>query len=92
MVLEHPNSGGASVGEVRVQWGLRIALRDGVHLNATLYLPPEQAVPLPVIFTLTPYVGQRYHDEGVYFAARGFPFITVDVRGRGIQKASSFQI
>jgi putative CocE/NonD family hydrolase len=32
---------------------------------------------------MTPYVAQRYHDEGVYFASHGYPFLTVDVRGRG---------
>jgi len=75
-----PDSGSAPI---HLQWGLRIPLRDGVTLSATLYLPQRRAAPAPVIFTLTPYVGQRYHDEGIYFAERGYPFLTVDVRGRG---------
>ncbi|MBL8265567.1 CocE/NonD family hydrolase, partial [Steroidobacter sp.] len=33
--------------------------------------------------TLTPYIGQTYHERGVYFASHGLPFLTVDVRGRG---------
>src|SRR5687767_9716907 len=69
--------------EVDMQWGVRIPLRDGVHLNATLYLPRNHSKPTPVIFTLTPYIGQTYHDRGLYFAAHGYPFLTVDVRGRG---------
>ncbi len=68
---------------VTVQRGVRIPLRDGVALSAALYLPHPQIGPSPAIVTLTPYIGQRYHDEGVYFAAHGYPFLTVDVRGRG---------
>ncbi|MBV5325678.1 MAG: CocE/NonD family hydrolase, partial [Rhodospirillaceae bacterium] len=62
---------------------MKIPLRDGVELNATIYLPKGQAAPAPCIVTLTPYIGQSYHDRGVYFAAHGLPFLTVDVRGRG---------
>ncbi|MEO5558939.1 MAG: CocE/NonD family hydrolase, partial [Dokdonella sp.] len=68
---------------VDLQWGLKIPLRDGVKLNATLYRPQGQKEPLPCIFTLTPYVSQRYHDLGMYFGAHGYVFATVDVRGRG---------
>jgi putative CocE/NonD family hydrolase len=70
-------------GEVHMQWGVQIPLRDGIHLSATLYVPKNHAARSPVIFTLTPYIGQTYHDRGMYFAAHGFPFLTVDVRGRG---------
>jgi putative CocE/NonD family hydrolase len=66
-----------------MQWGVKIPLRDGVHLNATLYLPQAHEIPAPCVFTLTPYIGQRYHDQGMYFAAHGYPFLTIDVRGRG---------
>jgi uncharacterized protein len=65
------------------QWGVKIPLRDGVHLNATLYKPVGLKEPRPCLFTLTPYIGQSYHDRGIYFAAHGYPFLTVDVRGRG---------
>ena len=54
-----------------------------MHLSATVELPREQKAPVPCVFTLTPYIGQSYHDRGVYFAAHGVPFLTVDVRGRG---------
>lgn len=68
---------------VQMRWGVKIPLRDGVQLNATLYLPEGQTNRRPVIFTLTPYVGQTFHDRGIYFAQHGYPFLTVDVRGRG---------
>jgi putative CocE/NonD family hydrolase len=69
--------------KVDLQWGVKIPMRDGERLNATVYTPREQKTPGPCIFTLTPYISQSYHDRGVYFAAHGFPFLTVDVRGRG---------
>lgn len=67
----------------RIQWGVKIPLRDGTLLNATLYTPRELAAPAPTIVTMTPYVAQTYHDRGMYFATHGYPFLTVDVRGRG---------
>ena len=69
--------------KVSFQWGVKIPLRDGVKLNATVYTPREQKAPAPCVFTLTPYISQSYHDRGMYFAAHGYPFLTVDVRGRG---------
>ena len=73
----------ADAAKVTLEWGVRIPLRDGVHLNATVYHPAGNATPVPCIFTLTPYISQSYHDRGMYFAAHGYPFLTVDVRGRG---------
>ncbi|GFE83705.1 putative peptidase [Steroidobacter agaridevorans] len=68
---------------VHVQWGVKIPLRDGIHLSATLYRSPAHCDPKPAIFTLTPYIGQTFHDQAMYFASHGYPFLTVDVRGRG---------
>jgi putative CocE/NonD family hydrolase len=68
---------------VQFQWGVKIPLRDGVKLNATLYRPLDQKEPLPCVFTLTPYIAQSYHDRGMYFAGHGYVFLTIDVRGRG---------
>ncbi|HEY4970194.1 MAG TPA: CocE/NonD family hydrolase [Steroidobacteraceae bacterium] len=73
----------ADAAKVEWQWGVKIPLRDGVRLNATLYKPAGLKEPRPCLFTLTPYIGQSYHDRGMYFAAHGYPFLTVDVRGRG---------
>jgi predicted acyl esterase len=68
---------------VDVTCGVRIPLRDGVELNATLYRPAAAKEPLPVVFTLTPYVADTYHDRADYFAKNGYVFALVDARGRG---------
>lgn len=78
----------ADAAKVDWQWGVPIPLRDGVQLNATLYKPAALREPRPCLFTLTPYVGQSYHDRGMYFAAHGYPFLTVDARGRGNSQGS----
>jgi putative CocE/NonD family hydrolase len=63
-------------------WGLKIPMRDGVQLNATLY-KPKDSKPTPVIFTLTPYIADGAHLRGIYFAKHGYAFAAVDSRGRG---------
>ena len=68
---------------VSIQWGVKIPVRDGVKLNGTLYKPKEAQGPLPVIFTFTPYIADTYHERGMYFAANGYIFLGIDVRGRG---------
>jgi putative CocE/NonD family hydrolase len=68
---------------VQLTWGVKIPLRDGVKLNATLYMPKKCKSPTPVIFTLTPYIGQTYHNFALYYAEHGYPYLTVDARGRG---------
>ena len=76
-------AGAADRAAIDFQWGVKIPLRDGVKLNATLYRPLDRKDPLPCVFTLTPYISQRYHERGAYFAAHDYVFLTVDVRGRG---------
>ncbi len=68
---------------VQFQWGVKIPLRDGVELAASLYRPRGQVDALPCIFTLTPYIAASYHERGMYFAANGYVFATIDARGRG---------
>jgi putative CocE/NonD family hydrolase len=83
-------------GDYNLRWGVKIPMRDGVELNATLYLPArrslgeggpktrdESPTKTPVIFTLTPYISDSYHARAAYFASRGYAFALVDVRGRG---------
>src|SRR5689334_875287 len=69
--------------KVDLRWGVQIPVRDGVKLRATLYLPAGERAPAPCILVLTPYIADTYHQQGMYFAVRGLPFATVDVRGRG---------
>src|SRR5262249_12459451 len=64
-------------------WAVKIPLRDGVKLNATVYKPKAMKEPSPVVFTLTPYIADTYHERGLYFARHGYVFALVDVRGRG---------
>lgn len=68
---------------VQLQWGVKIPMRDGVRLNATLYLPKDRPEPRPAIFCLTPYTATREHPEAVYLAERGYAYLAIDVRGRG---------
>jgi hypothetical protein len=74
---------GDGAEQYRLQFGVKIPLRDGVHLNATLYRPLHAPGPLPVILLLTPYPDNTDHPSGSYFARRGYVFAYVDVRGRG---------
>lgn len=72
-----------SLPDVDLTWGAKIPLRDGVHLNATIYRPHGASEKLPVIFTLTPYIADSYHDRAMYFARNGYVYALVDGRGRG---------
>ncbi|HXU34238.1 MAG TPA: CocE/NonD family hydrolase, partial [Thermoanaerobaculia bacterium] len=73
----------APLPDVDLIWGAKIPMRDGVKLNATVYRPHGQSGGLPVIFTLTPYIADSYHDRAMYFARNGYVYALVDVRGRG---------
>ena len=68
---------------IDISTGIKIKVRDGVYLNATVYKPHIQERPLPVIFSLTPYISDTYHERGVYFAQHDYIYANVDVRGRG---------
>ncbi len=69
--------------QVELLWGVKIPMRDGVKLNATVYRPKVMKEPLPVVFTLTPYISDSYHDRAMYFSQHGYVYALVDVRGRG---------
>jgi putative CocE/NonD family hydrolase len=69
-------------GTIEMCWGVKIPMRDGVTLNATVFLPKNSG-PVPVVFTLTPYIADSYEARATYFASHGYVFALVDVRGRG---------
>jgi putative CocE/NonD family hydrolase len=69
--------------KVNIEWGSKIPMRDGVELNATVYRPHGEMSALPAVFTLTPYIGDTYHERAMYFAQHGYVFLLVDERGRG---------
>ncbi len=77
----------ATPKDIDFAWGVRIPMRDGVHLNATLYRP-KAARRVPVIVTLTPYIADSSHPRGTYFAEHGYAFAVVDCRGRGNSEGS----
>lgn len=80
----HTNNASEKVDEeVDLMWGVKIPMRDGIKLNATVYKPNSMPAPLPVIFILTPYIGDSYHARADYFAKHGYVFALVDARGRG---------
>lgn len=81
-----PASPEPAAADYQLRWAVKIPLRDKVELNTTLYLPRNSdaaTARTPVIFTLTPYISDSYHARAAYFAARGYVFALVDVRGRG---------
>jgi len=78
-----PSASPAANGHIDFSWGVKIPMRDGIWLNATIYRPKDQVEPLPVVFTLTPYIGDSYHARATYFARHGYVFALIDCRGRG---------
>lgn len=73
----------ADTAQVELMYGIRVPMKDGVTLSATIYKPKNQAAPLPVIFWMTPYIADLSHARGMYFARNGYVFAVVDTRGRG---------
>ncbi|HEY6402561.1 MAG TPA: CocE/NonD family hydrolase, partial [Blastocatellia bacterium] len=64
-----------------------IPMRDGVKLNANIFIPKNAAGPLPIILERTPYKAPdsaRGWAQGKYaaLAAGGYIFVFQDIRGR----------
>ncbi|MBK9033132.1 MAG: CocE/NonD family hydrolase [Myxococcales bacterium] len=66
----------------RYEFGVRVPMRDGITLGATLYRPMTDT-PGPVVFVKTPYNAHGYHRWATYFATHGYTTLLVDARGRG---------
>ena len=77
-----------STSAVELRWGLKIPMRDGLTLHATLYLPRKPRADAPCAISMTPYTADTLHDVGITFATHGFPFAAIDVRGRGNSEGS----
>jgi hypothetical protein len=74
------------VHDVAVEWDVRIPTRDGTELSANIWRPT--ATDVPAIVELIPYGKDNWRrnadvGRGEWFAARGFAFVRVDVRGTG---------
>jgi putative CocE/NonD family hydrolase len=63
--------------------GVKVPMRDGIKLNATVYFPKGPLEPRPVVLAMTPYIADRYHSYVIPAARRGYVVAVVDVRGRG---------
>src|SRR3954451_9765433 len=80
----------AAIHEVDVAWDVAVPARDGVRLSANLWRPAGPGVParVPAILELIPYGKDSWHRNsdvahGEYWAARGYAFCRLDVRGTG---------
>lgn len=60
-----------------------VPMRDGIRLNAAIYLPRSAPERIPVCMELTPYTLDLMHDVGQTLARGGLGYLVVDVRGRG---------
>jgi putative CocE/NonD family hydrolase len=69
---------------VRIDFDVRVPVRDGVTLSADVYRPSRQGQ-FPVILTRTPYNKNSAGPlrAGRYFASRDYVYVAMDVRGRG---------
>jgi putative CocE/NonD family hydrolase len=68
---------------VRMEVDVKIAMRDGTQLSLDIYRPDAEGR-FPAILVRTPYSNgtDAGIDQGKWFAARGYVFITGDVRGK----------
>src|SRR5690242_16265801 len=67
----------------QILWDVKIPMRDGVRLSATIYRDPKQTKRVPAIMGMTPYIAEHMAKQGPYFAQNGYVFVAVDSRGRG---------
>jgi len=77
---------GSAANGVRIEFNRRVRMRDGTELSADIYHPNTAGVgKSPVILSRTPYTktGGSTLRIAKYFAANGYVFVTMDVRGRG---------
>ena len=58
-----------------------VAMRDGVKLATTVYLPQGEG-PFPVVLTRTPYNKAPYANRTSRYTDDGFAFVVQDCRGR----------
>ncbi len=69
--------------EVDIRLYQKIPMRDGINLSANIYTPVSEEKSYPVILIYTPYVNDEAVQRGMFFAKKGYVFITLDLRGRG---------
>ncbi len=68
---------------------VRIPMRDGIELSANIWRPVDAVeAPVPAILEMIPYGKDNWRRNadtatGEWFAARGYAFVRLDVRGTG---------
>lgn len=74
----------------RIAFGVRVPMRDGVHLACDVYLPPRNDEAnaddrWPAILMRTPYLksNEMALDVARYYTSHGYAYVAMDVRGRG---------
>ena len=80
---ESPGGIATSAAKVSFRLGIKVPMRDGVNLDATVYRLDAPSEAAPCVFVLLPYISQVYYSVATYFASHGFTFVAVDSRGRG---------
>ncbi len=73
----------ASSAHAQVLTSTRIALRDGVELQADVWTAIGAVTPRPTLLRRTPYGRVMAIDTVVGVVANGYNLVSVDVRGRG---------
>ena len=72
-------------GDVRIEDGIQVTMRDGVRLTTDVYMPREEG-PFPVILSRVPYGTKSDYvyqpAVGGFFADNGFAYVSQNVRGR----------
>jgi putative CocE/NonD family hydrolase len=78
-----PERASQPVHAVTFDMDLKVPMRDGVLLSADLYRPSGVARG-PVVLFRTPYDNgnPRYVEQALWYARRGYTFVSVDCRGR----------
>ena len=72
--------------EVRLEFGIKQEMRDGVKLSSDIYLPDARGK-FPVLITRSPYMTvegfqKRFSEEAKFFARQGYAFVIQDCRGK----------
>ncbi len=72
--------------DVRLEFGIKQEMRDGVRLSSDIYRPDAKGK-FPVILTRSPYMTvegfqKRFSEEAKFFAKHGYVFVIQDCRGK----------
>lgn len=69
--------------DVDVHTDVKIPMRDGIELSTNIFLPKADGK-FPVILLRSPYgKGNEKNGDGLYYAGRGYVFVSQDCRGKG---------